>query len=54
MQDENGFTSCPCHVYMGGSVIVWIDDNAQAIETQDSGHGPTLPKPKGLGKMHTC
>jgi len=50
IQIEDRFTASPNHMNMGGSMIVWINRDAQLIKSQDRWHYiDCIQKPKRLG-----
>jgi len=42
VQVEYGLTTTPEYMYVGGPMIIRIDDNTQAIESQDCRHDSML------------
>src|SRR5690348_862412 len=51
VEDEHRLLRRADDMDVGGSVIIWIDDHAQAIEPQNSRHSCILSKPNRLGKL---
>lgn len=50
MQNEHGLAACSLDVDMRGAMIVWIDDNAQAIKSENSRHVFQYIETEAFGK----